>query len=69
MTLFARSLSRVGLAALVVVTGVSLCTGAQAQDKKKHGEEEKAVPSYYGAQPANEVVDLDMYGRIRAEGL
>ena len=69
MTLFARSLSRVGLAALVVVTGVSLCTGAQAQDKKKHVEEEKVVPSYYGAQPATESVDLDMYGRIRAEGL
>jgi carboxypeptidase Q len=68
MAHFARSLSRVGLAALMVVGSVSLIGGAQAQDKKKHVEEEKVVPSYYGPQPATEVVDLDMYGRIRAEG-
>jgi hypothetical protein len=50
--------------AAVVFTG---CLGAGAQDKKKH-EESKAVPSYYGPQPATETIDLTMYARIRDEG-
>ena len=35
--------------------------GALAQSKKE--------PSYYGAQPAAETIDLNMYAAIRAEGL
>jgi carboxypeptidase Q len=69
MAVLARSLSRVGLATLMVVTGVSLCNRALAQDKKKHAEETPAVPSYYGPQPASEDIDLTMYARIREEGL
>jgi hypothetical protein len=51
--------------AAVVSTG---CLGAGAEDKKKH-EENKAVPSYYGPQPATETIDLTVYARIRDEGL
>jgi carboxypeptidase Q len=68
MAVLARGLSRVGLATLMVVTGVSLCCGVHAQDKKKHVEETPAVPSYYGPQPAVEDIDLTMYARIREEG-
>jgi len=46
----------------------TVCLSADAQDKKKH-EEAKAAPSYYGAQPAAENIDLAMYQRIRDEGL
>ena len=38
-------------------------------DKKSEAKAEKTVPSYYGAQPAAENVDLTMYARIREEGL
>jgi carboxypeptidase Q len=31
-------------------------------------QKEKKVPSYYGAQPAEESIDLTMYARIREEG-
>ena len=60
-------------AALVTVAVSTVCLGAGglgagAQDKKKH-EEAKTAPSYYGAQPATENIDLAMYQRIRDEGL
>ena len=43
--------------------------GAVAQKKKAEpAGESKAVPSYYGAQPANEQLDMAMYERIREEG-
>lgn len=68
MTTFAckslRWSTTAALMAAVVFTG---CLGAGAQDKKKH-EESKAVPSYYGPQPATETIDLTMYARIRDEG-
>jgi carboxypeptidase Q len=68
MTTFARTLfSRSAGAALLAAFLFTCCT-AQAQDKKKHGEEEKPVPSYYGPQPATENIDLTMYARIRDEG-
>jgi carboxypeptidase Q len=67
MAFFACSVSRAGLAALMVAT-VTVCSSAHAQDNKKHVEEEKAVPSYYGPQPATEDIDLTMYARIRTEG-
>jgi carboxypeptidase Q len=69
MALFAHSFSRFGLATLMVAIGISVCSSAQAQDRKKHVEEEKSVPSYYGPQPATEDIDLTMYARIRTEGL
>ena len=47
---------------------VLISAGAAAQ-KKKAEPEPNVVPSYYGAQPAVESLDLTMYARIRAEGL
>ena len=40
---------------------IAAVSPAPAQSKKE--------PSYYGPQPANESVDLNMYAQIRAEGL
>jgi hypothetical protein len=70
MATFARTFLRCSsTAALVAAMATSCCTGAQAQDKKKHVvEDAPAVPSYYGPQPATEDIDLTMYARIRAEG-
>ena len=62
---FLRWSATAALMAAVVSTG---CLGAGAEDKKKH-EENKAVPSYYGPQPATETIDLTVYARIRDEGL
>jgi hypothetical protein len=43
---------------------------AKAADKKAAAAEHTAeVPSYYGPQPATESIDLNMYARIREEGL
>ena len=55
----------------VLAFAALLSTAAHAADKKKPAEaaETKPVPSYYGAQPATENLDLTMYARIRAEGL
>jgi carboxypeptidase Q len=55
----------------VLAFAALLSTAAYAADKKKPAEaaETKPVPSYYGAQPATENLDLTMYARIRAEGL
>jgi carboxypeptidase Q len=66
MTTFVRGV--MCRAALLAVVAVSCNAGAQ--EKKKHAEEEKAaaVPTYYGAQPTAESLDLGMYERIRVEG-
>ena len=57
------------LTAIAVLT--TLCAATHAQKKKSPpaAEAEKAVPSYYGPQPATEDLDLNMYARIREEGL
>ncbi len=49
----------------------SACCSVQAQKKKAAAPEaaEKSAPSYYGLQPATEDIDLNMYARIREEGL
>jgi hypothetical protein len=46
-----------------VVAGVLMPAVAMGQ------KAEKKVPSYYGAQPAEEAIDYAMYARIREEGL
>jgi carboxypeptidase Q len=47
----------------------SLTIPSFSADKKKEAvPASAAVPSYYGAQPANEDIDLTMYSRIREEG-
>jgi carboxypeptidase Q len=69
MTTFAGTFLRWSAGTVLMAAVVStswLCAGAQ--DKKKH-EEAKPTPSYYGAQPATENIDLAMYQRIRDEGL
>jgi carboxypeptidase Q len=49
---------------------VGLSVPAFSADKKKDAAVTGAsVPSYYGAQPAEESLDLTMYTRIREEGL
>ena len=69
MSVFLRPSLRCSTTVLAFVALLS--TAAQAADKKKPAEaaETKPVPSYYGAQPATEKLDLTMYARIRAEGL
>jgi carboxypeptidase Q len=68
MSTFARKFLRWSTTAALLAMAVStVCLSVSAQDKKKH-EEAKAVPSYYGAQPATENIDLAMYQRIRDEG-
>ena len=69
MSVFLRPSLRCSTTVLAFVA--LLATAAQAADKKKSAEaaETKSVPSYYGAQPATEKLDLTMYARIRAEGL
>lgn len=58
----------------VVGSTFSCALPAHAADKRKpasaaaEGTVPGKVPSYYGPQPANENVDLNMYARIRAEG-
>jgi hypothetical protein len=61
---FVRIVSRFGLGALALVALVGVASGAE-----KKGEAKAEVPSYYGAQPAAEAIDLTMYARIREEGL
>jgi carboxypeptidase Q len=69
MARFACTFLRWSVSTALVTAAVStVCLGAGAQDRKKH-EEAKAAPSYYGAQPATENIDLAMYQRIRDEGL
>jgi carboxypeptidase Q len=68
MTTFAGTFLRWSTTAALMAAVVStVCLSASAQDRKKH-EEAKAVPSYYGPQPATETLDLGMYQRIREEG-
>ena len=50
----------IGLGVMCVLAGAGFA-GAQKKGEK--------VPSYYGAQPATENIDLTMYARIREEGL
>jgi hypothetical protein len=58
------------VAAVAVV--MSACGSGIAQKKKKAVATQvvppRSVPSYYGAQPAMESIDLNMYARIREEG-
>ena len=73
MANFARTFLSHGPAALLAAAVVAAtCTaGAPAQSKKKlaaEGLDPKAIPAYYGPQPAVEDIDLTMYARIRAEG-
>ncbi len=55
----------------LAITAALLTAGGSAQKKKSvaaaEGENPKNVPSYYGAQPAVETIDLTMYARIRTE--
>ncbi len=55
---FRRAVCAVTLLSIAAVSAAPL---ALAQAKKE--------PSYYGAQPATETIDLNMYAQIRAEGL
>ena len=56
--------------ACLLVGAAVLCTSAVAEKKKAAADapKEEATPSYYGAQPAVEDLDLNMYARIREEG-
>lgn len=59
-------------ATLLSTVAVSSMPAAFAQKNKPAAaatEEKKTVPSYYGAQPATENVDLGIYAQIRNEGL
>ncbi len=60
MAKFACTLLRRSTTAALLAAVATTCLGASAQDKKKR-EEAKPVPSYYGAQPATESLDLAMY--------
>ena len=55
----------------LAITAALLTTSGVAQKRKSvaaaEGENPKNVPSYYGAQPAAENIDLTMYARIRTE--
>ena len=64
MSVFLRLPLRCSTTAFVFA---ALLSTAHAAEKKP--AEIKPVPSYYGAQPAVEKLDLTMYARIRAEGL
>src|SRR5580698_8444649 len=58
------------VAALAVL--LSLTCSTQAQKKKAAAPEaaaEKPTSSYYGPQPTTEDIDLNMYARIREEGM
>jgi hypothetical protein len=44
-------------------------TGFSQKKKASEGEVPSKVPAYYGPQPAVEDVDLNMYQRIRSEGM
>ncbi|MBS1800093.1 MAG: M20/M25/M40 family metallo-hydrolase [Acidobacteria bacterium] len=46
----------------------TLAIPSVAADKKSAKESVAETPSYYGAQPAKENIDLTMYARIRDEG-
>src|SRR5579875_1556849 len=46
-----------------------LCACCYGQKKRTEPDTQKPVPSYYGPQPATEDIDLNMYARIREEGL
>ena len=51
---------------------LSLTCSTQAQKKKPAAPEaaaEKPTSSYYGPQPTTEDIDLNMYARIREEGM
>ncbi|HEY4355434.1 MAG TPA: M20/M25/M40 family metallo-hydrolase [Acidobacteriaceae bacterium] len=71
MTVSARTFLRRSSAAIALFAMVA--ASAHAFQKKKsdaaaEGDNPKKVPSYYGAQPATENIDLTMYSRIRTEG-
>src|SRR6201986_3620774 len=66
-----RSSTVAAFAAVLSLCCFASCS-AQAQKKKAAAPDaaaEKSVPSYYGPQPATEDIDLNMYARIREEGL
>ena len=60
-----------GLRSCAVVAGVVaiMLPGTILSAQKKKSDAEKAVPSYYGPQPPVESLDMNMYQRIREEGL
>ena len=67
-----RRSSAVAALAVLMSLCCSACPSVQAQKKKAAPPAtaaEKPVPSYYGPQPATEDIDLNMYARIRDEGL
>lgn len=58
----------VAIAAALVSVPLFVAVASAADHKKVAEGEGKHAPSYYGAQPAAENLDLTMYARIRAEG-
>jgi hypothetical protein len=58
-----------GLGAVVVVALGGAAFAAEKKSEAKKVEVKAEVPSYYGAQPSSEAIDLTMYARIREEGL
>ena len=53
----------------VVMLAASVAGAQKKSAAKAEGEVPSALPSYYAPQPAVETLDLNMYQRIRAEGL
>ncbi len=67
---FAMDALRRGVCAVTLLSTVAvMAMPAAVAQKGKPAAEEKKVPSYYGAQPATEDLDLGMYAQIRTEGL
>ena len=67
MLVFRRA---VALGTLAVLACPLLAAAADKKpETKAEKKAEKAIPSYYGPQPAIETIDLTMYARIREEGL
>jgi carboxypeptidase Q len=56
------------VAALASLSGAPFTVQTLGAEKKEASPAAESVPSYYGAQPATENLDLTMYQRIRDEG-
>ena len=65
----ALSALRRGICAATLLSTVAVTAMPVAFAQKAKSAEEKKMPSYYGAQPAMENIDLGIYAQIRAEGL
>src|ERR1700748_3402894 len=59
---------QLALAAALLPASLLCAQGKKAVSAADEGADPKKEPSYYGAQPAVENVDLTMYSRIRTEG-